>query len=200
MQTPPEPETLTESQADRRRRVIEAAIALASDGGYEAVQMRDIASSADVALGTIYRYFTSKDHLLAAAWTEWSNDQQKRGLQRPPQGRTKAERVIDILRRGTRALERRPQLAAAFIASMSSTDNATARELHEVSDVMTRMLAPALDSIDPLEQSQITQILGLVWIATLQGWINGRIPISQVYSNLEMAAHLILDPREGRRD
>ena len=66
------PEGLTRSQKARRTRVIEAAMALASEGGYDAVQMRDVAERADVALGTIYRYFASKDQLLAAALVEWA--------------------------------------------------------------------------------------------------------------------------------
>ena len=53
------------NQAARRERVIAAAVDLASEGGYDAVQMRDVATTAGVALGTIYRYFSSKDHLLA---------------------------------------------------------------------------------------------------------------------------------------
>ena len=57
--------SLTTSQAARRGRVIEAALTLGADGGYDAVQMRDVATTAGVALGTIYRYFSSKDHLLA---------------------------------------------------------------------------------------------------------------------------------------
>ena len=42
--------TLTKSQAARRERVIRAAQELASDGGYDAVQMRDVASRGEVAL------------------------------------------------------------------------------------------------------------------------------------------------------
>ena len=39
------------------------------------MQMRDVASRAQVALGTIYRYFASKDHLLAACQLEmWRVD------------------------------------------------------------------------------------------------------------------------------
>ena len=41
--------TLTKSQAARRERVIRAAQELASDGGYDAVQMRDVASRGEVA-------------------------------------------------------------------------------------------------------------------------------------------------------
>ena len=41
--------------------------AIASKGGYEAVQMRAVAERADVAVGTLYRYFPSKVHLLVSA-------------------------------------------------------------------------------------------------------------------------------------
>ena len=64
-----------------------AALELGADGGYDAVQMRDVAASADVALGTIYRYFSSKDALLAAAMVEWMEDLERRVTQRAPRGR-----------------------------------------------------------------------------------------------------------------
>ena len=49
--------------------------------------MRDVAASAEVALGTIYRYFPSKDALLAAAMLEWMEDLERRVTQRAPAGR-----------------------------------------------------------------------------------------------------------------
>ena len=100
--------SLTPNQAARRRRVIEAAMKLAADGGYDAVQMRDVASEAGVALGTIYRYFASKDHLLAACQVEWAEEIQRRVHQRPPRGDTAADRVVDVLRRATRSNEKQP--------------------------------------------------------------------------------------------
>ena len=96
--------TLTKSQAARRERVLRAALELGSTGGYDAVQMRDVATSAGVALGTIYRYFSSKDHLLAAAMVEWTHDLERRVGQRPPKSDTTTERVSDVLRRATRAM------------------------------------------------------------------------------------------------
>ena len=85
--------TLTKSQAQRRERVLRAALELGAEGGYDAVQMRDVATSAGVALGTIYRYFASKDHLLAAALVEWTHDLVRRVTQRPPKGDSTIERV-----------------------------------------------------------------------------------------------------------
>src|SRR6266540_1345097 len=67
----PAPDTaLARSQAARRRRVLDAALRLAERGGFDAVQMRDVATEANVALGTVYRYFTSKERLLLEAMVE----------------------------------------------------------------------------------------------------------------------------------
>lgn len=57
---------LTQRQEARRRRILEACARLASRGGFDAVQMREVAESSQVALGTLYRYFPSKIHLLVA--------------------------------------------------------------------------------------------------------------------------------------
>src|SRR5579863_10703356 len=67
---PAESELGSAAQRERRKRIIDATLALASKGGYDAVQMRAVAEKADVALGTLYRYFPSKIHLLVAALTE----------------------------------------------------------------------------------------------------------------------------------
>ncbi len=63
---PTDPELGSAAQRDRRKRILDATLALASKGGYEAVQMRTVAQRADVALGTLYRYFPSKIHLLVS--------------------------------------------------------------------------------------------------------------------------------------
>ena len=62
-----ESELGSEAQRERRKRILDATLAIASKGGYEAVQMRAVADRADVAVGTLYRYFPSKVHLLVSA-------------------------------------------------------------------------------------------------------------------------------------
>ena len=58
-----EAEFSSAAQRERRQRILDATLALASRGGYDAVQMRAVADRADVALGTLYRYFASKESL-----------------------------------------------------------------------------------------------------------------------------------------
>ena len=192
------PERLTTSQAARRERVIRAALQLGSTGGYDAVQMRDVATTAGVALGTIYRYFSSKDHLLAAAQVEWVKDLERRVIQRPPTGETTADRVVSVLRRATRAMEREPRLSEALVTAISSPDKGAAQCQKEVSASMTRILGSAIgDDLDPAFKAQITRTLGHVWFSALIGWVNDWSGIGQVGDEVEIAAHLVLDQYPG---
>ena len=186
--------TLTRSQAARRERVLRAALELGASGGYDAVQMRDVATSAGVALGTIYRYFSSKDHLLAAAMVEWTHDLERRVSQKPPKGETTTARVADVLRRATRAMEREPKLSESVVTALLSPDRGAAACQEEVSATMTRIMSAALgDDFDPGFKTQATRTLGHVWFSALIGWVNGWSGIEKVADELEIATHLILD-------
>src|SRR6478735_8018995 len=99
------------AQRDRRRRILDATLALASKGGYEAVQMRAVADRADVALGTLYRYFPSKIHLLVSALAREFERIDARG--KNPPGRNPLERMQLILSQITRAMQRDPLLTEA---------------------------------------------------------------------------------------
>ena len=167
-------------------------MSLASEGGYDAVQMRDVATSAQVALGTIYRYFSSKDHLLAASMVEWARDLQRRVAQRPARGDTAADRVIEIVRRATRNLEREPQLTAALITAMSSTDPAVKPCQREVGELMSAVLAGAMADVDEDRRAGVCRVLTHVWFSALIGWVSGWGDGVDVAGEVEHAAHLLL--------
>jgi AcrR family transcriptional regulator len=183
------------NQAARRERVIGAAVVLASDGGYEAVQMRDVAARADVALGTLYRYFPSKDHLLIAALAEQVSALQRRLAQKPPRGGTSADRVVDVLRRASRALEREPLLTAALVTALSSPDTSVAECKQEVYDILGSVVVDAVDGKEFAdgEGDSVVRVLGHVWFAALVSWVGGMAPAGRMGDDLEVAARLILE-------
>src|SRR5438093_1137544 len=188
--------TLTPSQAARRARVITGALELADEGGYEAVQMRDVAARAGVALGTIYRYFASKDHLLAAAQVDWLRDTHERLAQRQPKGDTPAERVSDVMRRATRALERQPRLVAALVTAITSPDPAVRYCQLEVSAISTDILKLGMEDLDSDLQEGVVRVLEHVWFSSLLGWVNGWDNMGQVPDEVEHAVHLLLNHLE----
>jgi TetR/AcrR family transcriptional regulator, cholesterol catabolism regulator len=187
-----EVEALTPNQAARRQRVIDAAMKLASEGGYDAVQMRDVGKEAGVALGTIYRYFASKDHLLAACQVEFAREIQRRLEEKPAQGDTAADRVINVLRRATRRTEREPRLMAAMVTAISSPDPAVEPCQRDVTEVMAAILAKPMSDVDPALREGVVRALSHVWFSALIGWVNGWTNVGAVGDELESAARLLL--------
>lgn len=188
---------LTPKQDARRRRVMQAALELGAEGGYDAVQMREVAATANVALGTIYRYFSSKDHLLVAAMGEWTSQLRGRLERSPAKGETMSERLLDVLRRATRAMERQPELTAALIMSLSAADIGLEDATADVRSQIAVMAGGVLDELDEETRATILSIIGHVWYSTLTSWANGRRPFSVVNAELERAVLLLLAPYEG---
>lgn len=194
-ETPPAPaETLTKSQAARRDRVIRVAMELGAEGGYDAVQMRDVSQRAEVALGTIYRYFSSKDHLLSAALVEWTEELERQVNRRPPRGDTIADRMVEVLGRACRSMEREPKLSAAVVTALASSDPQVTRCQQDMNEVMTRIQSQVFpDDFPPEAKAGIIRTLEHVWFSSLLGWVNGWMGMHAASDELATAAHLLLD-------
>jgi TetR/AcrR family transcriptional regulator, cholesterol catabolism regulator len=186
-------ETLTPNQAARRTRVLDAALALAAEGGYDAVQMRDVAGRAQVALGTIYRYFSSKDHLLAACQVELWKEQSDRLAAHPPEGARPSERVQSVIGRAMRGALREPQRTAALITACSTPDPAVRECQREIMDIMDRVLAEAMGDVDPGRRERIAITLRQVWFSWLLNWVNGWNDAETVTEQIDSTIELLLD-------
>ncbi|MBN2624681.1 MAG: TetR/AcrR family transcriptional regulator [Acidimicrobiales bacterium] len=185
---------LTKSQAARRDRVIRAALELGAEGGYDAVQMRAVATRAEVALGTIYRYFPSKDALLLAVMVQWLGDLEERVTRRPPTGDTTVERIMDVLTRALRSMDREPRLTAAVVGAMTAGDPASVGAINEVTRAMARIMQSAFPAdVDPALEASAAKTLGHVWWSSTISWANGMGDVDWVAGELREATGLIAD-------
>src|SRR5580698_4418673 len=149
------------AQRDRRKRILDATLALASKGGYDAVQMRAVAERAEVALGTLYRYFPSKIHLLVAALTEEMDQIQDKLDRKPIPGDTPAERMLFVLKRVTRNMQRDPMLTEAMTRAFMFADPSAAAEVNTVAQQMTRMFTRAMHDGEPsADDIAIARVIG----------------------------------------
>ncbi|HEX6394175.1 MAG TPA: TetR family transcriptional regulator [Acidimicrobiales bacterium] len=189
---PPKGARLSANQANRRRRVIAAATELASEGGYDLVQMRDVAARADVALGTIYRYFESKDQLLAAALAEWTGELERGLDDRPAAGDTPEARVVDVIRRASRPIERNQMLSSALVTAVAGPDQGTHVYQAEIHEILMRILETALFDVEKERRDAVVRILCDVWFAALIGWVHGWRAVTSVRDELEFAGRFLL--------
>jgi AcrR family transcriptional regulator len=186
-------EFISAAQRDRRKRILDATLALASKGGYEAVQMRTVAEQANVALGTLYRYFPSKIHLLVSALVrEFERTQQKLDRTTIP-GDTSYERMLFVLGRITKTMQRDPMLTEAMTRAFMFADPSAAAEVNTVARLMEHTLTQAIHEGEPTaDEVAIARIIGDVWLSNLVAWVTRRASADDVSNNLELAARLLL--------
>jgi AcrR family transcriptional regulator len=181
------------AQRERRKRILDATLALASKGGYDAVQMRTVATQANVALGTLYRYFPSKIHLLVSGLArEFERTQEK--LDRSPiPGDTPYDRMLHVLGRMTRMMQREPMLTEAMTRAFMFADPSAAAEVNTVARLMERMLTKAMHDGEPsADDMAIARVIGDVWLSNLVAWVTRRASATDVSNHLELAARLLL--------
>jgi AcrR family transcriptional regulator len=183
------------AQRERRQRILDATIALASEGGFDAVQMRSVAEQAGVALGTLYRYFPSKIHLLVSALARELERADAATRERPVPGGSAHERVTALLDRTTRGLQGDPHLTDALTRAFMFADASVQQEIRAVATLVTTMLTRAMhpDHEEPSpDDVAIAGVIGDVWLSALVGWVTGRASAEDVRHRLDVAVRLLL--------
>ncbi|MCF6526589.1 TetR family transcriptional regulator [Streptomyces sp. JJ36] len=192
---------LTERQEARRRRILDAAAQLARRGGFDAVQMREVAEQSRVALGTLYRYFPSKVHLLVAVMEDQLRRLHETLHRRPPAGPEPAARVAATLMRAFRALQREPQLADAMVRALTFADRSVSAEVDAVSRLTTAIVLEAmgLRTAPTPRQLSVVRVIEHTWHSALVTWLSGRASIAQVAVDIETVCTLIDTVPPGAR-
>ena len=188
----PDPDSLPRGQQERRDRIVRAAISLLEHGGeYDAIQMRDVAREAGVALGTVYRYFTSKEHLYAAALLEWADNFPAREQSKRAGGRSDEAELRALMRRAVRAFERYPQMMRVEIVIESSPDPNARALFDQFAARNVGTLTSSLSSTDPDTAAAIVETVNSVLATRLRSWALGRITVGDVDRSVQRTLDLI---------
>lgn len=193
---PPLPDTLTSVQRQRRDRIVEAGLALLRTQDHTEIQMKDVAAKAGVALGTVYRYFQSKDHLFAEVLAHWAAELQVSVNRRPLRGATNAERLTDVLHRSMRAFEAWPQLARVVMSLELSEDPFTREIFARNMARNTQVYVEALQGLPPETADDVVSVAASVFDLQLRQWVIGAHSISEVYERIARAVWVVLEYSE----
>ena len=131
--SPPD-DQLDARQRARRDRIVQATLELMLERDYDSLQMKDITAASGAALGTVYRYFSSKEHLVAEGLLAWSGGFE--GSTEMPPARS-IDRLKLAYRRAARAFERSPCLYDHLLALQASDDPYTSKVFDEFARART---------------------------------------------------------------
>jgi AcrR family transcriptional regulator len=181
----------TESQRARRRRILGAATVLLEQREYDRIQMRDVAEAGGVALGTLYRYFPSKEQLFAHVLLEWTGGFESTVRRRTRDADGDAARLTYALHRAVAAFERHPTFFRLITVLEGATDPDVAAAFREHRERFGRGLAAALAGVgDDDARVVVTMTMALVG-SLLRQWAGGALPIGDVYRELDRAVQIV---------
>ena len=196
-------ETRSTLRLDRADAILDAALELAAKGGFDHVRQREVAARANVALGTLYKRYRSKEDLLVAAMAREAERLEKKLEKRPARGDTIAERVASFFEVSTQHLTKQPRVAHAMIRAMTSGEPEVAAKVVAYQGRMTGLVIAAmrgrgkLEFVDaasaPPTQGELTYAFMLlqIWFSCLVGWSAGLFQQVSIDEQMTRAAHVL---------
>jgi AcrR family transcriptional regulator len=184
---------MTPRQLDRRRRVLDAVHDLLAERPLHEIQVKDIADRAQVSLAAMYRYFASKEHLLAEALVDWAEDRGRAYERRSPSG-SPSDRFAEVVRRGLRAYRKSPQYAELFLEVSASRDPHAVACMGRLSSLVGGGMRAALEGVDPETADAVRTSIGHAWVGGLFECVHGRETFAELESSLVTTCRLLVDP------
>lgn len=182
---------------ERSERIIQAAVELAERDGYDAVKLRELAEQAGVALATVYRRFSCKEDILAAALNQQvaAASEMLRGVSIP--GDTPQARLRWFFRESTEALTAQPKLSAAMLRTVASGVPDLAERVVRYHGRTTEMILAVYrgefsEDLPSEPERILATLLQNVWLGALIGWTSGAIPAADILEQVDAAVDLLI--------
>jgi AcrR family transcriptional regulator len=181
---------------ERARRIVDTAIELAEKGGYEAVRLRDVASHAGVALGTVYKRFRSKEDILVAALDRDTASFEELLREQAIPGGCASMRANTFFQLATQAFLAKPNFARAVLRAVASGDQGVTEKVARFHGRVTRLVNLAMlggeARVPTDEEIRVAEILQDIWFAALVGWMGGLHDVEQIHANIQFASERLL--------
>ena len=191
---PPKPEDLTANQLARRTRIIEAGVTLMRSRDYEDIQIREVAVEASLALGTVYRYFASKEHLFSEVFFAWLTDLSQEIEAEPATGADNRDRLNDVLARTIAAFEHEPTFYKLLVMTSRTSDPFVRDTRAAMQENSERVLAAPLVGVSDEDRTVVVMVVGAMLEAALGTWLAGAISIDDVYARTARLVSLLRLP------
>jgi AcrR family transcriptional regulator len=173
---------LTPKARRTRERILEAALALFAEKGYEATTMRDVAREADASLGLAYRYYASKEEFALELYLRLAEGSQEWARKNLLEG-TIAERFESAMLAKLDQVEpHRGPLAALLVKALdpnsptSALGEGTAEVRERMGSVFQEVVRGASDAPGGRQAEELGGVLYGLHLAILLYWFHDKTP------------------------
>ncbi len=189
-----DPDGLPAAQRERWRRLVDAAAELLGADDYEAVQIRDVAARAGMALGTVYRYFPSKQLLYAVVLREWSAADDAERTGEGDDGGGAAERLRERLHHSVRRFEAYPTYLRLHGTLQQSADPAVRAVLDEFTRQVVASYRSRLAGVPQPVRDDVVTFASALLVHQLGLFGQGRQSVGEVHRLIDSFIDVVFGP------
>ena len=180
--TPSTPDTPSKGERTRGA-IIDAALGLFEERGYDATTMRAIAERAGVSVGNAYYYFGSKEHLVQAFYDRTADDHVARSVERLAGVADLAERIHHHLDAWFEVMAAHHEFAAQFFRTAADPDSPMSPFSTESAPARDAAIAHWQRVVDGSDaelpddvRAELPSLLWLVQMGLVLFWVHDRSP------------------------
>ena len=180
----------------RREIILDCTAAIATSGGYDAVKMRAVADSAGVAVGTLYRFFPSKSHVLIAVL---AREFERIGAEQDwtVSAGSPRLRLGQLNTRLCQEWRAKPALTEAVTRAFVFADGSANAEVGRAAAVIEHLIGLAIAGGEPSpRQHRLAAIVSDIWLASLIAWVRHSTSVEEIVLRLERSVGLVVSDED----
>ncbi len=183
-----------ENNSETRARILQAAWDLASEQGYGAVTMRNVAKAANMGKSTLYRHYTTKEEVYRDVTVAWGKHFAQQLREQKLQGITVGERLCCIFSKVMKEAQDHPNLIASYVASLLSNteDPHGSRNQLEMLTPGLIGLAVGNTACQPKNQQLAHSVLGHIMLSSMQLMSANLLTADRAAADINKTAELLL--------
>ncbi|KZS70841.1 TetR family transcriptional regulator [Mycobacterium kansasii] len=178
--------------------ILEVVVDILETGGYDAVQLREVARRARTSLATIYKRYPTRDALILAALERWMEENRYAGLATQQSGPD--ESIYDGLMRVFRTIfepwERHPDMLRAYYRARSAPGGQ--RLVSRGLDAVVPAAMAVLGEADPDLVADLPPIVSNLAYGLVARFTAGEIAITEILPTLDRALFRLTAGHERR--